>query len=91
MNPDTDLGENARYREVSDDQTTCSFSPEFKQQAAYLVLDQGYSYTEVSRSMSVGESVLRPGCSSFNWNAKASRRGAALSKYCFARVHRHRV
>jgi transposase len=36
-----------------------SFSPEFKQQAACLVLDQGYSYTEASRSVGVGESVLR--------------------------------
>lgn len=36
-----------------------SFSPEFKQQAACLVLGQGYSYTEASRSVGVGESVLR--------------------------------
>ncbi|MBN3729543.1 transposase [Burkholderia sp. Tr-20390] len=36
-----------------------SFSPEFKQQAACLVLDQGYSFTEASRSVGVGESVLR--------------------------------
>lgn len=43
MNPDTNLGENASYGEVSDDQTTRSFSPEFRQQAAYPVLDQGYS------------------------------------------------
>jgi len=36
-----------------------SFSPDFKQQAACLVLDQGYSYIEASRSVGVGESVLR--------------------------------
>lgn len=36
-----------------------TFSPEFKQQAACLVLDQGYSHTEASRSVSIGESVLR--------------------------------
>jgi transposase len=36
-----------------------SFSPEFKQQAAGLVLDQGYSYVEASRSVGVGDSLLR--------------------------------
>ena len=36
-----------------------TFSPEFKQQAACPVLDQGYSYTEASRSVGIGESVLR--------------------------------
>ncbi len=36
-----------------------SFSPEFKQQAACLVLDQGYSHIEASRSVGVAESVLR--------------------------------
>ena len=36
-----------------------SFSPEFKQQAACLVLDQRYSHIEASRSVGVGESVLR--------------------------------
>ena len=36
-----------------------SFSPEFKQQAAGLVLDQGYSHIEASRSVGVAESVLR--------------------------------
>ncbi|CAJ0896093.1 hypothetical protein R77564_03956 [Ralstonia sp. LMG 32965] len=36
-----------------------SFSPEFKQQAASLVLDQGYSHIEASRSVGVAESVLR--------------------------------
>lgn len=36
-----------------------SFSPDFKHQAACLVLDQGYSHMEASRSVGVGESVLR--------------------------------
>ena len=36
-----------------------TFSPEFKQQAACLVLDQGYSHMEASRSVGIGESVLR--------------------------------
>ncbi|KVM96723.1 transposase [Burkholderia diffusa] len=36
-----------------------TFSREFKQQAACLVLDQGYSHTEASRSVGVGETVLR--------------------------------
>ena len=36
-----------------------TFSPEFKQQAAWLVLDQGYSHMEASRSVGIGESVLR--------------------------------
>lgn len=36
-----------------------TFSPEFKQQAAGLVLDQGYTHREASRSISVGETVPR--------------------------------
>jgi len=36
-----------------------TFSPEFKQQAGCLVLDQGYSHMEASRAVSVGETVLR--------------------------------
>lgn len=36
-----------------------SFSPEFKQQAACLVLDKNYGHIEASRSVGVGESVLR--------------------------------
>ena len=36
-----------------------TFSPEFKQQAACLVLEQGYSHMEASRSVGIGESVLR--------------------------------
>lgn len=36
-----------------------SFTPEFKLEAASLVLDQGYSVTEASRSLDVGETALR--------------------------------
>ncbi|VVN42657.1 hypothetical protein PS624_05515 [Pseudomonas fluorescens] len=36
-----------------------SFSVEFKREAAGLVLDQGYSHTEASRSLGVLESALR--------------------------------
>lgn len=36
-----------------------TFSPEFKQQAAALVLDQGYRHMEASRSAGVGETVPR--------------------------------
>uniref|UniRef100_UPI002AB2B8BC transposase n=1 Tax=unclassified Paraburkholderia TaxID=2615204 RepID=UPI002AB2B8BC len=36
-----------------------TFSPEFKQQAACLALDQGYSHMEASRSVGVSEAVLR--------------------------------
>ena len=36
-----------------------TFTPEFKLEAASLVIDKGYSYTEASRSLDVGETVLR--------------------------------
>jgi transposase len=36
-----------------------SFTPEFKQKAACLVLDQGCSIAEASRSLDVGENALR--------------------------------
>lgn len=36
-----------------------TFSPEFKQEAARLVLDQGYSYPQAYTSLGVGESALR--------------------------------
>src|SRR3569833_4790963 len=36
-----------------------TFSAEFKRDAAALVLDQGYSHLEASRSMGVVETVLR--------------------------------
>ena len=36
-----------------------SFTAEFKLEAASLVLDQGYSVPEASRSLDIGETVLR--------------------------------
>ena len=36
-----------------------TFSPEFKQEAASLVLDQGYSVAEACRSLDVGKTALR--------------------------------
>ena len=36
-----------------------TFTPEFKQKTASLVLDQGYSIAQASTSMGVGESALR--------------------------------
>ncbi len=36
-----------------------NLSTEFKREAAGLVLDQGYSHTEASRSLGVVESALR--------------------------------
>jgi len=35
------------------------FTPEFKQETACLVLDQGYSVAEASRSLNLGENALR--------------------------------
>lgn len=36
-----------------------SFTPEFKAEAASLVLDQGYSIVEASRSLDIGETAIR--------------------------------
>ncbi len=36
-----------------------TFSPEFKREAAHLVLKQDYSFIEASHSLGVGESALR--------------------------------
>jgi len=36
-----------------------TFSTEFKHEAASLVLDQGYSFTEACRSLGIGETALR--------------------------------
>lgn len=36
-----------------------SFTAEFKLEAVYLMLDQRYSVPEASRSLDVGETVLR--------------------------------
>jgi len=60
MIPDTNQGGNiAVLSEVSDDQKTTFFSPEFKQEAASLVLDQGYSFAQACTSLGMGESALR--------------------------------
>ncbi|MCA0901926.1 transposase [Microbulbifer agarilyticus] len=37
----------------------CSFSPEFKLDAAHLVVDQGYPISEAARSLDVGTTVIR--------------------------------
>ncbi len=36
-----------------------TFTPEFKREAACLVVDQGYSHTEAARSLGLVESALR--------------------------------
>lgn len=36
-----------------------SFTPEFKQEAASLVLDQGYTIAQASMSLGVGETAIR--------------------------------
>ncbi|SFU20749.1 transposase [Pseudomonas marincola] len=36
-----------------------TFSPEFKREAADLVLSQNYSFIEASRSLGIGETALR--------------------------------
>ena len=80
MNPDTDLGENARHGEVSDAEATSFVFPEFKQQAASLVLDQGYNFSEASRSVGIGESVLRRWVLQLQMERQASRRRARQSR-----------
>ncbi len=50
-----------------------TFTPEFKREAACLVLDQGYSYAEAARSPGLVESALRRWVNSFSRNAAASR------------------
>lgn len=73
QNPDTKLGENGRHKEGSDEQATTYVFPEFKQQAACLVLDQGYSHMEASRSVGLARRCCVAGCSNCSWNARASR------------------
>ena len=38
--------------------TKRTFSPEFKQECAQLIVDKGYSYREASEAMNVGSSTL---------------------------------
>lgn len=45
--------------EVSNEQKPSYFSTEFKQEAASLVLDQGYSVPQACKSLGVGETALR--------------------------------
>ncbi|GAO96719.1 hypothetical protein PSA5_28390 [Pseudomonas syringae pv. actinidiae] len=49
-----------------------TFSAEFKREAAGLVLDQGYSHIEASRSLGVVESACVAGSTSFNRSATGS-------------------
>ncbi len=44
---------------VFNEKTASFLYPEFKLEAASLVLDQGYSVSEACKSLDVGESVLR--------------------------------
>jgi transposase len=48
-----------------------SFTPEFKQESACLVLDQGYKVSEASRAVGVGENTLRR----WVYQLKAERQG----------------
>ena len=60
MIPDTNVDGNiATINEVSDDQKRRSFTPEFKQEAASLMLDQDYTISQDCTSLGVGESALR--------------------------------
>jgi hypothetical protein len=45
--------------EVFHDKTTPYVLSEFKHDAALLVIDQGYSVIEASKSLGIGESALR--------------------------------
>src|SRR3569832_2987570 len=53
-----------------------TFSAEFKRDAAALVLDQGYSHLEASRSLGVVESVLR------RWVRQLSQERHGVSLLC---------
>ncbi|KPY82658.1 ISPsy24, transposase orfA, partial [Pseudomonas amygdali pv. tabaci] len=59
MKPDTHLGENFARTRCQMTKQRRTFSPEFKREAADLVLKQDYSFIEASRSLGVGESALR--------------------------------
>jgi len=60
MIPDTNVGGNiATISEVSMTWKRRSFTPGFKQEAACLVLDQGYTVAEAGCSLHVGENALR--------------------------------
>ncbi|WP_411564740.1 transposase [Pseudomonas shirazensis] len=50
------------------------FTPEFKREAACLVLEQGYSHAEAARSLGLVESALRRWINQLQQSAAASRR-----------------
>lgn len=59
MLPETHLGENiAKYRCLITKKRR-TFSAEFKREAVGLVLEQGYSLIDASRSLGVVDSALR--------------------------------
>lgn len=58
LTPGTHFGENARDREVSMIKQRRTFAPEFKREAACLVLGQGYSHPEAARSLGLVELAL---------------------------------
>ena len=60
MIPDTNIGGKiATISEVFNEKKRHSFSTEFKHEASCLLLGQGYSIPETSRSLDVGETALR--------------------------------
>ncbi|MFP3978979.1 hypothetical protein [Marinobacter sp. KMM 10035] len=60
MTPITNVGGNiATINEASDDQKATFLSPEFKQKAASLVLDRGYTIPRASVSLETGESAIQ--------------------------------
>jgi transposase len=60
MISDTNVGGNiTTINEVSDNQKMTFFSPEFKQETACLVLDQGYTIPQASVPLGIGESIIR--------------------------------
>lgn len=59
MKADMHSGENACRREISDDQAAPYFTPEFKREAASLVIGQGYSHIEAARSLELVEPALQ--------------------------------
>lgn len=54
MNPDADLGKDARHGEVFDDQAASYILPGVQTAGACLLLDQGHSNMEASHAVGVG-------------------------------------
>lgn len=60
MIPDTQIGGTlATLKRCSMKKQRRSFTPDFKLEAASLVLDQGYSISEACRALDVGETAMR--------------------------------